>query len=277
MVLSMPPAAACLAPDCHISIIRELMNSIAIGLIVAACVLTGGLIGLYLHRFLPRAHLTKETQDVVRLGTGMLSVLASLVLGLLIATAKSSYDTVDHNLRSYAADLILLNETLRDYAQEAAVPRDLLRRYTELAIEDNWPKDGNRPVLLEDAQAGELLEHVRESIRALRPVDEGQRWLQDQALQINTSLQHQRWLLIEQTGPSVRHVVLVILVSWISFIFASFGLNAPRNATVVVAFLVCSLAIGGSIFLILEMDNPFQGTMKVSSRPMLSALAHMSP
>ena len=129
---------------------------------------------------------------------------------------------------------------------------------------------------LEDARAGALLENVRESIRALRPADEGQRWLQDQALQITTSLQHQRWLLIEQTGPSVRPIVLVILVSWIGFIFASFGLNAPRNATVIGAFFVCSLAIGGSIFLILEMDNPFQGTIKVSSQPMLSALAHMS-
>lgn len=207
----------------------------------------------------------------------MLSVLASLVLGLLIATAKSSYDTVDHNLRNYAADLVLLNETLRDYGQDAAVPRDLLRRYTKLAIEDNWPKNGKRPVMLEDARAGVLLEHVREGIRALRPIDDGQRWLQDQALQINTSLQHQRWLLIEQAGPSVRPIVLGILVSWISFIFASFGLNAPRNATVIGAFLVCSLAIGGSIFLILEMDNPFQGTMRVSSQPMLSALAHMGP
>jgi hypothetical protein len=265
----LPPAAD--------RIIPELMNSITMSLIVAACVLGGGLVGLFLHRFLPRGHLTKETQDVVRLGTGMLSVLASLVLGLLIATAKSSYDTVDHNLRSYAADLVLLNETLRDYGQDAAVPRDLLRSYTQLAIEDNWPTGRNRPVLLEDAKAGKLLEHVRESIRALRPIDEGQQWLKDQALQINTSLQHQRWLLIEQAGPSVRPIVLVILVSWISFIFASFGLNAPRNATVVVAFLVCSLAIGGSIFLILEMDNPFHGAMKVSSQPMRSALAHMSP
>jgi hypothetical protein len=88
-------------------------------------------------------------------------------------------------------------------------------------------------------------------------------------------LLRQRWLLIEQSGPSVRPVVLVILVSWIGLIFASFGLNAPRNATVVAAFVVCSLAIGGAVFLILEMDSPFRGVMRVSSAPMLSALAHM--
>src|ERR1700712_1252439 len=107
------------------------MNAISISLAVAACVFAGGLVGISLHRWLPSTHLTKETQDVVRLGTSMLSVLASLVLGLLIATAKTSYDATDGSIRAYAAELALLNETLRDYGDSAASTRDLLRSYTE--------------------------------------------------------------------------------------------------------------------------------------------------
>ena len=61
----------------------------------------------------------------------------------------------------------------------------------------------------------------------------------------------------------------------VAAIFASFGLNAPRNATVVVAFLVCALSIGGAVFLILEMDSPFQGVLRLSKQPMTNALAHM--
>ena len=251
------------------------MSSIAVSAIVAATVFAGGIVGLLAHRILPQRHLTKETQDVVRLGTGMISVVASLVLGLLIATAKSSYDAMDHAIRSYAAELVLLDETLRDYGQAAAPARDRLRNYTALVLEDNWPGKGER-VRLGDVRAGEMLEHVREALRAMMPVDEGQKWLQDQALQIHTSLLRQRWLLIEQAGPSVRPIVLVILVSWVVFIFASFGLNAPRNGTVLAAFLVCSFAIGGAVFLILEMDRPFQGVLRISSRPMVSALEHMS-
>lgn len=251
------------------------MSSTAISMIVSASVFTGGIFGLLAHRLLPARHLTKETQDVVRLGTGMLSVVASLVLGLLIATAKSSYDATDHAIRSYAAELVLLNETLRDYGDGAVPARDMLRRYTALVLEDNWPSKGQR-IKLANARTGEVLEHVREAIRAFRPVDDGQRWLQDQALQISTSLLRQRWLLIEQAGPSVRPIVLVVLVSWITFIFASFGLNAPRNGTVIAAFLVCSFAIGGAVFLILEMDRPFHGVLRISSRPMVTALTHMS-
>jgi hypothetical protein len=252
------------------------MNTIATSLLVAACIFAGGLTGLYLNRLLPERHLTKETQDVIRLGIGMLSVLASLVLGLLIATAKTSYDSTDRAIRSYAAELALLNEALRDYGGDASVPHDLLRSYTERLLQYGWPKGAKRPAMLEDEEARVLLEHVREAIRALKPVDDGQRTLQIQAIDININLLRQRWLLIEQQGPSVQRVVIVILVSWIMVIFASFGMNAPRNSTVLSAFLICSLAIGGAIFLILEMDRPLDGVMQISSWPMQNALVHMS-
>ncbi len=251
------------------------MSAITASLLVAACVFAGGLAGLYLHRLLPAHHQTKETQDVVRLGIGMLSVLASLVLGLLIATAKTSYDSTDHAIRSYAAELALLNETLRDYGGEASVPRDLLRSYTERMLQDGWPKDGARRAGLADDDSERLLERVREAIRALKPIDSGQRSLQAQATDIDVNLLRERWLLIEQQGPSVQRVVLVVLVSWVTVIFASFGMNAPRNATVVLTFLICSLAIGGAIFLILEMDRPLGGALQISSAPVEDVLAQM--
>jgi hypothetical protein len=241
----------------------------------AICVFAGGLTGLQLHRVLPERHLTRETQDVVRLGTGMLSVLASLVLGLLISTAKTSYDSTDHAMRAFAADLILLDETLRDYGAAARPARDLLSGYTRQTIEDHWPSAADRAVNIDNEHTGLLLERVRESIRALRPVDEGQTWLMGEALKINSSLLQQRWLLIEQEGPTVRPLVLAILVSWIFCIFASFGLNAPRHATVLSAFAVCSLAIGCAVFLIMALDDPFGGALRVSSQPMENVLMHM--
>ena len=251
------------------------MSIVAVSLLVSACIFAGGIGGLYLHRLLPEPDLSRETQDVIRLGAGMLSVLASLVLGLLIATAKSSYDSTDQAIRNYAAELALLNETLRDYGGPATVPRDLLRDYTHGFLQEGWPPDGRAAVIADDAKTRLLLEHVREAIRALKPVDKGQASLQDEAIQINVNLLRQRWLLIEQQGPSVQRVVLVILVSWVTVIFASFGMNAPRNGTVVAVLLICSLAIGGAIFLILEMDRPMDGIMQISSWPLRNVLAQM--
>lgn len=251
------------------------MNPVGLSLAVAATVFVGGVIGLHLHRILPPEHLTRETQDVVRLGTGMLSVLASLVLGLLISTAKTSSDTTDRAMRGFAAELILLDETLRDYGDTARPPRTILRQYAERALEDHWPASPDATAHIDNRATGMLLERVREQIRALKPVDDGQRWLQGEALTVSTSLLRQRWLLIEQAGETVRPLVLAILVSWIFFIFASFGLNAPRHATVVTAFLVSSIAIGCSVFLILALDRPFEGPLRISSEPMRNVLAHM--
>lgn len=251
------------------------MSAVTLCLLVSACIFIGGLFGMFLHRVLPQVDLSRETQDVVRLGTGMLSVLASLVLGLLIATAKTSFDTTNSEIRSYGADLILLAETFRDYGPGAATPAKLLRTYTERVLAEDWPESGTRAAQADNQQVGALLEHVREEIRALRPIDDGQKYLQGQMLEVSTALLRQRWLLIEEDEPSVRLVIVAVLVAWITLIFVSFGLNAPRNFTVAAALLICALAIGGSIFLILQLDRPFDGVMRVSSRPLVNALAHM--
>ena len=68
---------------------------------------------------------------------------------------------------------------------------------------------------------------------------------------------------------------LVVLVLWLVVIFASFGLFAPRNATVVAVLVLCALSASGAIFLILEMDRPFEGLMKVSDVPLRYALSQL--
>src|SRR6516165_9810527 len=225
------------------------MSSIIISILVIVCIFAGGLIGLSLNRVLRPSHLTKETQEVVRLGIGMISVLSSLVLGFLIATAKNSYDTTASAVRTYAAELALLNETLRDYGGDAAKPRDFLREYTE---------------------------RLREQVRALRPVDDGQKWLRDQALTINENLLRDRWLMIGDQRRNVSPIMLGVLVSWVTLIFVGFGINAPRNAMVAASFLICAVVIGGAIFLVLEMDRPVQGVLQISSWPIRNALAQMN-
>jgi hypothetical protein len=253
------------------------MDALTTSLLVAVAVFLSSLVGLSLHRLVPDGHLSQETRSVILLGTGTLSLLASLVLGLLVSTAKSSYDATETRIQNYAAELILLDETLRDYGDSALPPRRLLRNYTELFIQILWPKTGAAGTLGESRSAGALMERVRETIRALQPVDEGQKWLRNQALEENILLLRQRWLLAEGSGPSVRPAYIGILVFWVVLIFASFGFNAPRNATVMIGFLCCSLAIGSAIFLILELDHPFSGILRIPSGPLETSLAHMLP
>jgi hypothetical protein len=253
------------------------MGDLIAGAIVAGTVFAGGIAGLKLCPRLPRHHQTSETRDIVRLGIGMLSVLASLVLGLLIARAKESFDTADERIRNYSAGLILLDRSLRNYGQDTDAARRLLREYTSAALETTWPEI--RPAVrepLENAQQGALLEQILQTILSLKPSDDNQRWLRQQALEIISRLMETRWALLVGETSTVSPILLGIVTLWVAVIFASFGLNAPRNGTVVAAFFVCAVSIGGAIFVIREMDRPFEGIVMISGEPMRNALAHLS-
>jgi hypothetical protein len=233
----------------------------------------GALSGMFIRTALPQHHLTKETEDIVKLGTGMIATLAALVIGLLIASARGSFDVKDTEIKQFAADLILLDRQLAHYGPETKDARQLLRRYAVFKIDSTWPHEASRPA--EDGNGSMLLEDVQDRLRTLVPRDEAQRWLQARALQISGDVARTRWLLREQTGSSISMPFLVTLVFWLTFIFTSFGLFAPRNATAITALFVCSLSIAGAIFLILEMDHPFGGLIRIPSAPMRDALTQL--
>ena len=252
------------------------MNSLVIAVIVFACIFGGGVAGLVLNRRLPEHHLSAETRDVVRLAAALIGTLAALVLGLLIATAYSSFNTRDQEIKQVAVDLILLDRTLHYYGPEASEIRSLLRQGVARVIEQHWPKEGGRVSSKGDPVEGLLLERAIEMIRNLKPGDDIHHLQQNRALQIGGDLARTHWLLIEQSGSSIPTAFLVFLVFWVTMIFASFGLFAPCNTTVIVALFICSVSIAGSMFLILEMDAPLHGLIKISGAPMHRALSHLN-
>jgi hypothetical protein len=249
------------------------VSSLAIGGLVFACVFGSSLIGLFASRILPEEHLSADTKDVVKLGIALIATMAALVLGLLIASAKSTYDTRGNQLLQVSADIILLDRVLAKFGAGAEEARAMLRRSTSAAIAQFWSTDGNRPATTD--RSATSVEGVYDNIQQLAPRSEAQRALQTQALAMALDLGRTRVLLFEQLGGSIPVPFLVVLVFWLAIIFASFGLFAPRNTTVIAAFLVYALSVSGAIFLILELDRSFEGLLQVSSAPLRSALAQL--
>jgi hypothetical protein len=199
--------------------------------------------------------------------------MAALVLSLLIASAKSSYDTQSSELTQMAANVFLLDRVMAHYGPETKEARDLLRRAVARALDGMWPKDGSGPAQWDPTAArGDSL---YDKIQALSPRNEAQRSLRAEALRISTDLGRTRWLLFGQEGSSIPVPFLVILIFWVAVIFISFGLFAPPNATVIATLFVCALSVSGAIFLILELDRPFEGFIQMSSAPLRNALAHL--
>ena len=245
----------------------------AIGWIAFACVFGGALLGMFLRGVLPEHHPSQDSKDVVKLGMGLLGTTAALVLGLLIASAKGSFDTQNTEVRQVAANIVLLDRALAQYGPETKDTRDLLRRSIAFRLAVTWPEDGSAPGRVATPETTPTVERIETEIRDLSPQNDGQRWLQSRALQILADLQQTRWLLFGGAADATPMPFLVVLVCWITVIFVSFGLFAPPNGTVVTVLLVCALSIATSMFLIVEMGRPFEGFLKISSAPLQYTLS----
>ena len=252
------------------------MSALLVAAIVLACVFGGALFGMVLRGLLPAAHLSEESKDVVRLGTGLVATMAALVLGLLVASAKGSYDTQKDGLDAIAANLTLLDTVLQQYGPPAQDARANLRRTVAGAMARLWPADAAQEPTLGAPETTAAGKSLHAQLLALTPATDMQRALQTQALQIGPERARTRLLLVAQhESTAISGVFLVILTFWLVVLFTSFGLFAPRNATVVTALLISALSVSGAIFLILELDQPFTGVIQISSAPLRSAFAHL--
>jgi hypothetical protein len=251
------------------------MNSFAIALIVFALVFGGALLGVYLGKVLPEHHLSPDARDVIKVSMAMVATLAALVLGLLTASAKSSLDDKDAELRSMAEQVILLDRTMAEYGPETAEARTQLKQILVARISLVWPEESEGAVAPEAIGRGAGIERVQEKLLALSPKNDSQRWLQSTALRLTRDVAAARWSFLEQIGSSIQWPFLVVVEFWLATLFASFGLFAPRNASVAVALLIAALSVSGSIYLILEMDQPYSGLLKLSSAPLRTALAEL--
>lgn len=249
------------------------MSSMAVSWIVFACVFGAALLGFFLRAALPEPHLSTDSKDLVKLGIGLIATMAALVLGLLIASAKGSYDKQRSELTQMSTNIILLDRVLAHYGPETKEARNLLRHSVVRVLDQMWPEDGSRIAQLDPMAAGG--EALYDQLLALSPQNEAQRSLQAKALGITVDIGRTRWLMFEQQGSSIPMPFLVMVAFWLTIIFLSFSLFAPPNATVVATLLVCAVSVSGAIFLILQLDRPFEGLIQISSAPLRSALEHL--
>ena len=212
---------------------------------------------------------------VVKLGAGLIATLAALVLGLLIASAKASFDQINDEFTQTATKVVILDRTLARYGPETREARELLRLAYASAMDAIFSPGGNGLAKLDAPDRLARLEKFQDMIQGLAPRNDAQRLLQSQALALSSDLAQARWLLIEQGQGSISTPFLVVLVFWLAIIFAGFGLVGAKNRTVVATLVVCALSVAGSIFLIEEMNRPLEGLMQISGAPARNALKHL--
>jgi len=249
------------------------MNSLATSFIAFTCILGGALLGFRLRTFLPEAHLSSASRDVVKLGMGTIATMTALLLGLLVTSAKNSFDSQSRGLTEMSAKIILLDRALAHYGPEAKEARDLLRTVVVRLIDETWPAKGTaQTISVPSASRSEIL---YDKLQELKPETDGQRQLLTRALSLAADIGQTRWLLVEQGLTPVSRPLIVVIIFSLTITFMSFALHSPPNGTLVVTFMLAAVSVSGVLFLILEMYTPFSGLIEISSAPLRAALAYL--
>lgn len=230
---------------------------------------------MFLRAVLPEPHLTGDSKDVMKLGTGLIATMSALVLGLLIASAKSSFDSQRAAFQQLATNVILLDRALAHYGPESKQARALLRQSADTLLQRLWPEDGAAPSKMDALDVTTRGSELYSAIRDLTPQKEYQRAAQTQALQLGAELGRTYWMWRQADETAIPRPFLVVLIFWLSVLFISFGLFSAHNTTVIVVLLVCALSVAGALFLIVDLDNPFDGLIQVSSTPLRNAVAQI--
>jgi hypothetical protein len=243
--------------------------------IIFGVTFAAGALGMALHVIVPERHLDSESRDVVKLVMGLIATMAALVLSLLIASGNSSYQTQQTEVQSLSANIILLDRVLSFYGPDAHEPRELLRQGVAALRDRIWSADGARNADFDPGATKDVANAFIESIEKLSPKTDSQTALKAQSLQISQNLGQTRLLMFEQSASSFSWPFLTVLVFWIVMLFLGFGLFARFNVTITLALLIGAVSVAGSIFLILELNEPYKGLMRISDAPVRNALVVM--
>jgi hypothetical protein len=243
--------------------------------------------GLLCQSRLKEHHRTHDTTEAIRMIVLMLITLAALVLGLLVTSGKADFDNHDDLYRQYGIALIRLDTRLRQFGEEGNSLRRTLRAYTAMVILQSWPDEtaptGSYPTQFtplfpgseETKEITAALWSIDDAIQSLQPTTHYQMSLYPILKTRLSDMEHIRWTLVEGSASRISSVFLAALMLWLVIVFFMFGIIAPRNALVYVSILLASLSVASTLFVILDLDTPLTGLIRISSQPLRDALTHM--
>ena len=262
------------------------MREFASALIVFALLCASAGVGLFVRPHLPEHHRVRETTELMQVTIGLLATFAALVLGLLTASVKQTYDSAAHDREAYALQLGLLDRCLREYGPETTAAREQIQSYTAAVIAATWPNEPRPqgvqyPNVTRVAGVGAppefaaMVERIGVEIARLDPSAGAQQRMQALCAERYNDVAHSRLSLIEDSRTEPYGPFYQVLAFWLMIIFGCFGLVAPRNSLAVITIALCALSLSSVIFVILDLSSLYDGFFSIPSTGMRRTLAMM--
>ena len=249
------------------------MSSIAVSCIVFGSIFGSGLVGMAVRRAIPDDYLGLGEKEVARLVTGLMTTMAAIVLGMLVSSAKASYDARTNEVAELSSQVVTIDRMLSKYGPETAEIRAQFRLLVEASVNRIWPAQAPEHAELKPRDDAEILV---DELQLLAPKSNVQAQAKAQILGMVVELRKTQWSLYLKSQQSALPIpLLLVVVSWLALIYISFGLFTPPSPTIVVTFVFGALAVTAAVLIILELYTPFRGVLRISSAPVLEALSQM--
>jgi hypothetical protein len=180
------------------------MDDLGVASLVFAATLLGALLGMRLRGALPEQHLSADSKDLVRLCMGLIATMTALILGLVTASAKASFDAQDAAVRTAAASTLLLDRMLGTFGPETAPIRADIRTALASQMAAIWSGEPPRVEAIAPGTGNaKTAMEIERDILALVPKTDAQRWVQSQALSVASDVLRTRLLSLTQATSAV--------------------------------------------------------------------------
>ena len=251
------------------------MSAVIVGLIAFGLILASIAVGLTMRHWVPEAHISGDSKEVIRLATALIGTMAAVVLALLFASTRTSFEATNSSVGRMTTNVIELDHMLGEYGPEGVALRKALRQDVGAIVASIWQDDVTVQQRA-DANAPGAQVRVLTMLRQMTPANPLQAAVQARALSVSGDLEQTRLSLIAQPTDSISKPFVTVLVLWLCFIFLSFSMSAKANTTLVVILVICAFSASSAIYLILELEQPFDGLMQISNIALRNALPPLS-
>lgn len=249
------------------------MGAVQFSIIVFIVTFGATLLGLRFRRWLPAIYRDEPTSASVKAIIGQMGILTTVVLGFVTATAKSDFDSASGLVADAATRIVTLDRILAGIGDRAAVLREDLRWIVERQIASI---NSSQELAISDAaiiERAERFETFHRRLATIEPESDAEADEIKRAQGLMADLMRSRWLFSLDRSAEFPWAFLLFVVVWLAITFLYVGLFATENGFVTFTAGCVALALASAMFLILELERPSQGYIRVSPRPLERALA----
>jgi hypothetical protein len=260
----------------------EFLSTIVVFLLLCA----GAGLGVLIKGWLPKEHQTAEAIQFMQLTVGLLATLAAVVIGMLTASVKDSYDHAALDRQQYALELNLLDGCLYDYGPTATGIRSDIHSYTAAVIASTWPTEAppaglsypdtaNMPRVGASPVLGALMDKIGVAVNELAGLDVHHTAIATMCRDRYEGVATARLGVIEAARSELLQPFYEVLILWLMIIYAGHGILAPRTHVMLTLMILSAVSLSSVMFVIMDLSQPYGGFFSISSASMRTALEAM--